>query len=171
MSSQPPEIPLPAVLDPDRGHLKASETSGSPEEQATVLREALKQASEYGQQLWHCLDVTRGYLLDSAPAEGRPGAAPAGPTDEQGWQDWQKVYAGITSMLAGPKGDSGFGAEEAARQAQLRRRRPDPDRSVPARPSTSGSGRDLVSEVGAAIAVAVLVLSAGKAFSRRFVPR
>lgn len=128
------EIPMPSVLDPDRmvsnsrDDMSVHEKAGLSED----LEEALRQSCEYGQQLWRDLDAVRGYLLDSLPAipgegSGRQGAvsaAPAGPDDEEGWQNWMAAFAAVTSALAGPHGDSGYGMSEARREAQQRRAAP-----------------------------------------------
>lgn len=137
-------IPLPQLLDPDRlllddrNDLSAEEHAG----RATQLDRALHDTCSYAQQLWHELDAVRGYLLDSLPPDRRtadadaPGpssAAPTGPDDEQGWQNWITAYSRATSALAGPHGDSGFGSEEAQREARDRRLEPagaGPDEAV-----------------------------------------
>jgi len=129
--SEPTPIPLPSVLDPDRGHLLGSENAAAdPEAQLKQLKQALDDSCRYGQQLWQALDGQRGYLLHSLPPDPRtPGlhrttAAPTGPDDEDGWQSWMAAYADAHSALAGPQGDSGFGISEAQREAQNRRTAP-----------------------------------------------
>lgn len=47
-------------------------------------------------------------------------ASPRGGDDGDGWAKWADAYAAITSVLAGPHGDSGLGRQEAVREAQLR---------------------------------------------------
>jgi hypothetical protein len=124
------EIPRPELLDPDRlllddrNDLSAEEHAN----RAALLNKALHDSCDYAQQLWQRLDAVRGYLLDSLPPDprsvdglARRSAAPAGPDDEQGWQNWSAAYAAVTSVLAGPHGDSGFGSEEAEREARDRR--------------------------------------------------
>lgn len=136
------EIPMPNVLDPDR-MVSTSRDDMSVHDKAGLsedLEQALHQSCTYGQQLWHDLDAVRGYLLDSLPpvpggisGTGRPGAASAAPTDpddDEGWQNWIAAYAAVTSALAGPHGDSGYGMSEARREAQQRR----------ATPTVTGSG-------------------------------
>lgn len=134
------EIPMPSVLDPDRmvsnsrDDMSVHDKAGLSED----LEEALHQSCEYGQQLWRDLDAIRGYLLDSLPAipsetsgrQGATSAAPTGPDDEDGWQNWMAAFAAVTSALAGPHGDSGYGMSEARREAQQRR----------AAPTVTGSG-------------------------------
>jgi hypothetical protein len=136
------EIPMPNVLDPDRmvsnsrDDMSVHDKAGLSED----LEEALHQSCQYGQQLWRDLDAVRGYLLDSLPpvpgeisGTGRldaTSAAPTGPEDEEGWQNWIAAYAAVTSALAGPHGDSGYGISEARREAQQRR----------AGPTVTGSG-------------------------------
>lgn len=136
------EIPMPNVLDPDRmvsnsrDDMSVHDKAGLSED----LEQALHQSCQYGQQLWRDLDTVRGYLLDSLPpvpgqisGTGRldaTSAAPTGPEDEEGWQNWIAAYAAVTSALAGPHGDSGYGMSEARREAQQRR----------AAPTVTGSG-------------------------------
>lgn len=136
------EIPMPNVLDPDRmvsnsrDDMSVHDKAGLSED----LEQALHQSCQYGQQLWRDLDAVRGYLLDSLPpvpgeisGTGRldaTSAAPTGPEDEDGWQNWIAAYAAVTSALAGPHGDSGYGMSEARREAQQRR----------AAPTVTGSG-------------------------------
>jgi hypothetical protein len=128
-------IPLPQLLDPDRLLLDDRNDLSAEEhaDRATQLNRALHDTCSYAQQLWHELDAVRGYLLDSLPpdrrtadadAHGRSSAAPTGPDDEQGWQNWITAYSRATSALAGPHGDSGFGSEEARREARDRRLEP-----------------------------------------------
>lgn len=134
------EIPMPSVLDPhrmvgnSRDDMSVHDKAGLSED----LEEALQQSCEYGQQLWRDLDAIRGYLLDSLPAipgetsgrQGATSAAPTGPDDEEGWQNWMAAFAAVTSALAGPHGDSGYGMSEARREAQQGR----------AAPTVTGSG-------------------------------
>ena len=88
----------------------------------------------------------RSYLLGSLPPDPRTpglhrtGAAPTGPDDEPGWQNWMAAYAEAHSVLAGPQGDSGFGVSEAEREAQTRRSAPS-IRSTSAPPSTPAGTR------------------------------
>lgn len=131
---------MPSVLDPhrmvsnSRDDMSVHAKAGLSED----LEEALQQSCDYGQQLWRDLDAVRGFLLDSLPpvpgeVSGRQGAtsaAPTGPEDEEGWQNWMAAFAAVTSALAGPHGDSGYGMSEARREAQLRR----------AAPTVTGSG-------------------------------
>jgi hypothetical protein len=121
------DVPRPDVLNPDR--LMTNERSEMTLEEhrsrARLLDDALHETCDYAQQLWDRLDAMRHYLVDmlpEQPAEGaRLGCArPAGPDDEQGWWDWRNAYAGVTSILAGPHEDSGFGADEADQIARGR---------------------------------------------------
>jgi hypothetical protein len=125
-------IPTPHVLDPDR--ILVNDRGGftaSHERREDALETALKETCEYAQQLWQNLDGARAYLMKSLPVDPRaPGphptasASPTGPDDEQGWENWITAYASVTSVLAGPHGDSGFGLGEARRAARDRRTAP-----------------------------------------------
>jgi hypothetical protein len=124
---EPTRIPLPAVIDPDRIHLEAEEKNARTQDKSQVYKDALETACDYAQKLWHELDVVRGYLLTMLPSDPRlPGphrlsASPTGPDDEPGWQACIDTFARATSVLAGPKGDAGYGYGQARQQAQLRR--------------------------------------------------
>jgi hypothetical protein len=129
--SEPTPIPLPEVLEPDclRSQQEASAEEDVRDRLFQVER-ALADACEYGRTLWQVVDSLRSYLLRSLPPDPRSprpariGAAPTGPDDEEGWQDWMAAYAETHAVLAGPRGDSGFGVEEAEREAQARRSAP-----------------------------------------------
>lgn len=125
-------IPPPQVLDPDRvldndrGDLTVDH-----EARAAMLEDALHKSCDYARQLWNTLDEVRGYLMRSLPPDPRTpgahsqvGASPAGPDDEQGWQDWVAAYASTSSVLCGPHGDSGYGIGEARHAAERRRSAP-----------------------------------------------
>jgi hypothetical protein len=120
----------PEVLDPDRLSI---DDAGEPADLAArteALQRALADTCAYGQRLWGDLDAVRRYLLDSLPSDPRnpgvtrSGASPTGPDDDAGWHRWMAAYAEVTSALAGPHGDSGFGRSEALREAELRRSAP-----------------------------------------------
>ena len=127
-------IPTPHVLNPDR--LLANDRGGfgtadDHKSRADLLDKALQDSCAYAQQLWDNLDAVRHYLMDSLPPDPRspgphpsPSAAPTGPDDEQGWENWIAAYASVTSVLCGPHGDSGLGLHEARGAAQERRTAP-----------------------------------------------
>lgn len=132
--SDPAEFPLPAVLDADAVDTPAEALSA--EERYERSDRARRAAVEYGRQLWQQVDELRRYLLNCVPAHADDVARPAGPDDEPGWAAWQRAYAGATSVLAGPRGDNGFGGQEADREARARRAHPDDQvQSVRNRPS------------------------------------
>lgn len=123
----------PDLLDPDR--IKSDDredmTLFEHRSRAQQLDDALHASCEYGIELWKHLDAVRSYLYTSLPSDPRaPGpkprasAAPTGPDDEEGWQSWIATYAAVTSILAGPHGDSGLGLSEAKQAAELRRNAP-----------------------------------------------
>ncbi len=126
-------IPKPRLLDPNRQLSQSRDalTNHEDEPPAELLKEALRETCVYAQQLWENLDAARQYLMTSLPADPRsPGphpsasAAPTGPDDEQGWQNWIAAYASVSSVLCGPQGDSGYGLGEARRAADERRSAP-----------------------------------------------
>jgi hypothetical protein len=126
-------IPRPDVFDPERAMSDEREGMTVDEHRARAAEaiDALKDLREYGVILWEHLDLARHYLYDSLPSDPRqPGttprlsASPTGPDDEDGWSRWMAAYAEVTSALAGPHGDSGFGASEAKLEAQRRRSAP-----------------------------------------------
>jgi hypothetical protein len=129
--AEPTPIPIPGVLDPERGHLLGDlNATDDTEQKLSDVQQALTNACSYGRDLWRAVDALRSYLLRSLPPDPRTpglhrtGASPAGPDDEEGWQSWQAAYAEAHSVLAGPQGDSGFGVSEAEREAQVRRSAP-----------------------------------------------
>lgn len=126
-------IPQPHLLDPDRitSDDREDMTSEEHRTRAQQLDKALHQSCEYAQQLWQHLAAARAYLLDSLPSDPRSpgtdphlGASPTGPDDDEGWQRWTDAYSAVTSILAGPHGDSGFGLDEARHAAKSRREAP-----------------------------------------------
>jgi hypothetical protein len=127
-------IPRPELLDPDRllSDDRDDMTADEHRNRANQLAGALEDSCRYAQQLWDELQAVREYLVRSLPDDPqRPEArrtetAPAGPDDEAGWHDWIGTYAAVTSVLCGPHGDSGFGADEAREQARARRAAPVP---------------------------------------------
>lgn len=123
-------IPPPELLDPDRMKTDEREemTVDEHKSRADAFAKALRDTCEYATELWQHLDATRGYLLESLPTDPRsPGvnphtsASPTGPNDDEGWSRWIDTYAAVTSILAGPRGDSGFGLSEAKDAARTRR--------------------------------------------------
>jgi len=141
-------IPKPELLDPHRMLTDDRDdfTITEHRTRANRLAAALQDSCDYAQALWQQLDEVRGYLVRCLPddpqraAENhgarRPATAPTGPDDDAGWDDWMATYAAVTSMLCGPHGDSGFGADEARREARARRVAPVP--VEPAAPAPVG---------------------------------
>jgi hypothetical protein len=126
-------IPKPHVLDPDRllRDNREHQVIQDHRARAELLDTALHESCAYAAQLWDNLNAIRQYLLDSLPPDPHAatnavaiGAAPTGPDDEPGWQNWMSAFAAITSMLCGPHGDSGFGLSRAREEAQRRRMAP-----------------------------------------------
>lgn len=124
-------IPKPELLNPDRVDRDDREDM-TPEDHRgrwQLLAKALEESCDYGQQLWDALASARAYLIRSLPTPvGTSGphrelTAPTGPDDDAGWRDWSETYAGVTSVLAGAHGDSGYGQIEADQEAQARRTR------------------------------------------------
>lgn len=121
------DVPRPDLLNPDRVLTDEREemTLEEHRDRARELDGALHDSCAYAQQLWERLDAVRHYLVDMLPPQPREGetlggARPTGPDDAQGWWDWRNAYAGVTSVLAGPREDSGFGADEAEQIARSR---------------------------------------------------
>jgi hypothetical protein len=122
-------IPAPQVLDPNRvlGHNADTEFLPDDRSETELLRIALQESCSYAQQLWHELDQVRTYLTQSLPPDpyesgaSTVGAHPCGPDDDEGWRNWTTAFAGVTSILCGPHGDSGYGHSEATRMEHQRR--------------------------------------------------
>lgn len=114
------------IIDPNRDDMTVDHESAAKE-----LRGALEASCDYGQQLWDHLVAVRQYLMDSLPPDPRAAsphtqlsAHPTGPDDAEGWQHWVDMYSSVTSVLAGPHGDSGFGFSEARDAARIRTEAP-----------------------------------------------
>jgi hypothetical protein len=117
------EIPPPETLSAERlgSQQKDATSTREQRERAERLATELRDTCAYAQMLWDRLNVVRRYLVQSLPAPSASGpggigcAAPRGRDDEQGWRAWLDIYADVTATLAGPRGDSGFAADEARR--------------------------------------------------------
>lgn len=180
---EPTPIPIPTVLEADRGHLLGSLNADENAEQRVAdLQQALASACDYGRAVWLGLDSLRGYLVHSLPPDPHtPGmhgvsASPTGPDDEQGWQEWMAAYAEAHSVLAGPNGDSGFGVSEAQREAQLRRTAPairvlaeHPELRPPSVIASRRPG--FTARLPGVVVVAALTLAAREVLGRRFTRR
>lgn len=114
------------IVDPNRDDMTVDHESAAKE-----LRQALEASCDYGRQLWDHLSAVRQYLMDSLPPDPRAAgphtqlsAHPTGPDDTEGWQHWVDIYASVTSVMAGPHGDSGYGFGEAREAARIRSEAP-----------------------------------------------
>lgn len=122
------DIPEPAVLDPDRPRLRGDVAAASdPQAALESLDAALHDVCAYARQLWEHVALARRHLVDSLPTGSLDDdvdgllTAPRGPDDDEGWRRWADAHAALTSVLAGPRGDSGYGRHEAAQlEAQHR---------------------------------------------------
>jgi hypothetical protein len=105
------QIPRPDVLDANRADVDAD-----PGEREQVERalELLRRGCDYGAALWQELDRVRQYLSDIAGEGVKPPLLRGG----HDWQRWARVFAEVTSALAGPGGDNGYGLSEARLIAQ-----------------------------------------------------
>lgn len=122
-------IPKPEILDPHRIlENDIDNFTANHEARTALLERALEDSCSYAEQLWSTLNAQRRYLLDCLPPDPHTttgsialGAAPTGPHDEQGWQNWMTAFAAVTSVLCGPRGDAGFSRNRASEEAQRRR--------------------------------------------------
>ena len=122
-------IPMPSLLtnvdvgdvgnrDPHRSGDAGPiyEGSGSANDESEAL-------ADYARKLWAVLDQAAEYLLEQV-ARGGSGPVLARPesllTTEEQWQHWCEIYAAALSVLAGPVGDEGYGAQEARLEYQNR---------------------------------------------------
>lgn len=108
------------VLDNDRGDFTVDH-----QRRAALLEGALQETSAYAVQLWDDLAAMRTYLLQnppfSAPGATQPRADLVRPVPvNEEWQQWIDACASVTSVLCGPHGDSGYGAEAAREVARMR---------------------------------------------------
>ncbi|MGH3264287.1 MAG: hypothetical protein ACRDNS_20090 [Trebonia sp.] len=114
------QISRPTVLDASGAESIASEEDAAhfrPVSDAQHVKEVIAELSQgcnYGAALWEELDRERAYLLELAGDGGKPSVLRGG----DDWEAWAHRFAEVTSALAGPTGDSGYGAGEARRIAQ-----------------------------------------------------
>lgn len=120
------DIPQPEILDPDRNGANRDSMSFSEQRSAADrLARELRESCAYGRALWEQLDAVRHYLVESLPRPAQPdapleGAHPTGRDDLIGWQAWMDTYAAVVSILESPRGDSGFGRDEARQIVRAR---------------------------------------------------
>jgi hypothetical protein len=110
-----PVFPLPALLTdgvgtPSDRDPKATSEGGPQHNRGTEDSADAGIITAYAQQLWGELSRVAQYLHDLTPQVS---------TDEQ-WAQWRTTYADVLSVMAGPAGDQGFGAQEATRAFQNR---------------------------------------------------
>ncbi len=103
------DIPMPELLS--RSTESAAEASvlgtTSVEDLTLVvgeLRNRLAATAAYAQTLWTTLDNVADHLREATPTRSSAGATA-----------WEQTYGSVLSALAGAAGDSGYGAQEAAR--------------------------------------------------------
>jgi hypothetical protein len=126
-------IPMPGLLSDDMGSA-ADRDPATSHEHAPIEDRPERDPSgvgvdepvtQYARQLWTELDGVARYLQEQvAHGGGGPVVADSSSlltTDEQ-WQAWQAIYAKVLSVLAGPKGDQGYGSQQAQLEYQNRRR-------------------------------------------------
>lgn len=105
-------IRRPDVLDADRHfYLDQKEFERTPEEHDKTLDEALHRVSDYGTQLWDLLTHVRERLYLAATVAERERLLSPGASED--WIAWARLYAAVTSALAGPSGDNGLAWNEA----------------------------------------------------------
>jgi len=126
-TGEPAEIAIPELLEADRsirlGGSVLDDASADPAEIRKLnqtLEQALVETAAYGRALWLELREVADYLREEV-AHGGAEAAPLPRSDTQ-WQAWKERYAHVLSALAGPHGDSGYGAEQAELESRRRRR-------------------------------------------------
>jgi hypothetical protein len=117
----PIQIAVPEALaggDRFSAELDAWDDTTSADEQARTGRRLaadLDRAAEYGRALWHQLETVTAYLReDIAHADIATGML----ADDDRRHAWAELYGRTLSLLAGPRGDSGFGAEQALLELQ-----------------------------------------------------
>jgi hypothetical protein len=107
------EFRHPDILDAEpRPQLNGSDSDDDLRGRVDLAENSLRQVCAYGRQLWTQLDDARHYLLAEV-AGGEDGQSRAMLSDERAWQAWVELFAGISSVLVGTSGDSGFGRSEA----------------------------------------------------------
>jgi hypothetical protein len=76
--------------------------------------EPMRELGQYANQLWEVVQSVREYLYELAGENGKPSPLRGG----HDWEAWAETWARVTSSLAGPSGDSGYGVSEAREIAQ-----------------------------------------------------
>lgn len=104
-------IALPDVLDAERPGAIANGGDGADAGTPPHVEKALRDACDYGRRLWMELDAARTYLY--RVADGKAARLPTA----EAWEEWGRRLIAVSSLLAGPHGDSGYGAAEAHRIA------------------------------------------------------
>jgi hypothetical protein len=91
-----------------------------PAELARVLQRVameLDRCAEYGQRLWHQLRAVETYLREDVAQADLSGAT-GGRAGDDAHRRWAEVYGSTLSLLAGPRGDSGYGQQQAQLELQ-----------------------------------------------------
>jgi hypothetical protein len=125
-------IPMPSLLTDPNGSSSDRDPATSHEHAPIEGRPARDPSdveleeplARYARLLWAELDRVSHYLREQVAGGGDgpllANATPLLVTEEQ-WTKWREVYGGALSVLAGPAGDNGYGAEEAQLAYQHRR--------------------------------------------------
>jgi len=112
------QVPARSLRDPESGN-----ESGPIDDPPEVVSEAepADPVSEYARQIWRQLDRVARYLRDDIARHGSDPLLLKSSSllgNDTQWQDWQNSYAAVLSVLAGPRGDAGYGAQEARLEYQ-----------------------------------------------------
>jgi hypothetical protein len=112
------QVPARSQRDPEAGNEWAP-IDDAPA--ALSERPSDSELAAYARQLWQELDRLAHYLRDEIARGGSgPVLADSNPrlATDADWQQWQQMYAGALSTLAGPAGDQGYGEQEARKEYQ-----------------------------------------------------
>lgn len=107
-------IPRPGVLEPENPDRVLTTSRERDVDAWGRVSEPMRELGLYANQLWEVLQSVRDYLYELAGESGKPSPLHGG----HDWEAWAETWARITSALAGPSGDSGYGVSEAREIAQ-----------------------------------------------------
>ncbi len=120
-NGRPVQMPMPEII---AGSERLAVQFESWDETTTVseatdmvrrLAKELDRCSAYASQMWHQLDHLAAYLREDI---ARNSGVQTVLRDDSQRTKWADLYATTLSLLAGARGDNGFGAEQAHSELQ-----------------------------------------------------
>jgi hypothetical protein len=121
-TGRPVDLVMPELLEGvgGFGELGELDEHSDPAELARIVQRLatqLDRCAEYGQRLWQQLRVVETYLRDDVARADLSGATRV-LAGENAHRRWAEIYGSTLSMLAGARGDSGYGQQQAQLELQ-----------------------------------------------------